>query len=255
MGKMNKENLWYRIFSDMLYQILVMAAGALLIIIGAKIPEEHGTAKDILIGLGAGTVPGGIVSFFNAALITRKYEEKHVTRDWGLVNIYETRTKMNVTCDEYLQKGKRQISMSGFGFRSLMDGQKELIEKKVREGIKIRIITMNPDSDYVRQREREEGEREGDIRESIINLGKWVEALQKIEKKKGNVQIRYYDAKPIDFYFRIDDHAFTGPYIYGKKSQYTISYEFCGDSSGFDYYAEYYDRLWNDEALMKKEPF
>lgn len=73
-----------------------------------------------------------------------------------------------------------------------------------------------------------------------------LEDLQTIAPKPENVQVKYYNSLPEDFYFRVDDHVFIGPYLYGISSQQTISYEFKGAAKGASYYKDYFEHLWND---------
>ena len=115
--------------------------------------------------------------------------------------------------------------------------------------MKIRFVTLHPDSEYVKQREKDEKEAPGQIRHTILNLQEWIEDLQKIAPKPENIQVKYYDSLPEDFYFRVDDHVFIGPYLYGISSQQTISYEFKSPAKGALYYRNYFERLWNDPAF------
>ncbi len=127
-----------------------------------------------------------------------------------------------------------------------------LVRAKVRRGLKIRIIAPDPDSEHVRERERDEKEVEGQIRQTIVNLAEWLEELREISPDSSNIQIRYYNRLPEDFYFRVDEHIFIGPYLYGISSQQTISYEFRGSSHGFTYYKDYFETLWNDSEFCRE---
>ncbi len=51
--------------------------------------------------------------------------------------------------------------------------------------------------------------------------------------------------RPLDLYFRVDNHVFIGPYLYGKTSQQTITYEFGKGGNGYTYYTKYFEDLWN----------
>ena len=56
---------------------------------------------------------------------------------------------------------------------------------------------------------------------------------------------------PLDFYCKIDDNLYVGPYLYGKESQQTISYRFSPNGKGFKYYSNYFETLWNS-PMMKE---
>ena len=55
----------------------------------------------------------------------------------------------------------------------------------------------------------------------------------------------------LDFYWRVDDELYIGPYWYGISSQQTITYKFSEGGKGFNQYTSYFDDLWNDNELTK----
>jgi hypothetical protein len=161
--------------------------------------------------------------------------------------------------------GLRYTAISGtslrLSMRSLSDttvpvqyNKSSLIEEKVKQNLKIRILTMHPDSIYLKEREKNEKEVEGQIRNTIVQLVEWVTNLKKMSPDPKNIQIKFYDALPLDSYLREDDHLFIGPYLYGKESQQTISFEF-RKAQGFAYYTDYFDKLWNDDTFLPKKDF
>ena len=56
-----------------------------------------------------------------------------------------------------------------------------------------------------------------------------------------------YKCMTLDFYWRVDDEIYIGPYWYGIGSQQTITYKFIAGKQGFEVYAEYFERLWENE--------
>ena len=55
----------------------------------------------------------------------------------------------------------------------------------------------------------------------------------------------------LDFYWRIDDELYVGPYLYGIPSQQTITYKFVNGGMGFKLYSEYFESLWNNDKLCE----
>jgi len=51
----------------------------------------------------------------------------------------------------------------------------------------------------------------------------------------------------LDFYWRVDDELYVGPYWYHVGSQQTITYKFTSGKKGFKLYEKYFEDLWNDE--------
>lgn len=53
----------------------------------------------------------------------------------------------------------------------------------------------------------------------------------------------------LNFYWRVDDVLYIGPYWYGVDSQQTITYKFSDGGKGFQQYTDYFENLWNDSVL------
>ena len=107
---------------------------------------------------------------------------------------------------------------------------------------------MNPEAEnpFLIQREKEENELEGQIRKSILDLVDWANKLNG-KRYKGKIVIKGYKCMTLDFYWRVDDEIYIGPYWYGIGSQQTITYKFIAGKQGFEVYAEYFERLWENE--------
>ena len=93
-----------------------------------------------------------------------------------------------------------------------------------------------------------ENETEGQIKHTIEELVKWADDLN-AKGYKGRILIKGYDTMTLDFYWRVDDEIYVGPYWYNVSSQQTITYKFEADGQGFDLYEEYFEKLWNDNVL------
>lgn len=236
--------------NESLTNSLIMGGGCLMVIVGAAL-SKYPRWSTIFLSIGASLIASAIVTYLNAKYALKRIAEEIVTKEWGLCAIYSSRQDMNSSCNVALQDASDQIEMIGFGFRSLRDSQDKLIRSKVKKGITVKIISMNPNSVYLTQREKDEKVAPGSIKESILQLNEWTKSLRELAPNRDNVQIRFYDSLPQDFYFRSDDHVFVGPYIYGIQSQQTISYEYTGKSKGFDHYTAYFETLWSDKEYCK----
>lgn len=174
---------------------------------------------------------------------TESYE-----KEWGLKNIYPSRSEAHV---DYNKEGfaKESCDIIAFGLKNLRSNVGELIEKNVEKGLKIRILTLQPDSLFVKKRELQEG-LIGSIRDSILELLDWIQKIRKLVPKglnaDENVQVRFYDSVPLDFYCKLDDKVYIGPYLAGKESRDIITYEF-GNGSISKMYTDYFEKLWNSE--------
>jgi len=207
--------------------------------------------KNIPISVGCSLIASSVVSYLTSKYLIRISHIKKIIEYWGLEAIYETRQEMNRSTDIAFKSLENNLDIIAWGLKSFRDAKNKVVRAKVERGLKIRIIAPYPDSEVVKQREKDEKEIEGQIKQTIINLAQWIEELKRISSDRSNIQIRYYNRLPEDFYFLVDEHIFIGPYLYGISSQQTISYEFKGTSHGFTYYKDYFEKLWNDTEFCK----
>ena len=148
--------------------------------------------------------------------------------------------------------GKVFSTINGIGVSLLLSGilgvfmnilfSRKDAKYKVCEEWKIKnIYFLNPDNPILTMRDQAEGKPEGYTKKSIMELRTFFKKTS-IRKK---VKIKYHNDLPLDLYFRVDNHVFVGPYLFGKDSQQMITYEFEKGGKGFDYYTNYFDSLWN----------
>lgn len=205
----------------------------------------------VLISIGTSIVASSIVVYLSSKYLFKQNKIKDIIEQWGLINIYRTRAEMNLSCNLELDKVNDRIDIIAFGLKGFRERHSTLITQKVKRGLKIRIISINPNSNFLMQREKDENEIEGQIKNTIIKLNEWIDELKTHQVQLGQVQIKFYDTLPFDFYFRIDNNIFIGPYLYGVSSQQTISFEFSNNSQGFEYYTTYFESIWNDTNLLR----
>jgi len=143
------------------------------------------------------------------------------------------------------------MDICAFGLRSLRHDKGRLIESRVKNGLKIRILAPHPESIFLKQREKDELVSEGSMRDSITQLIKWLEHLKSIAPNDEDVSIKLYDTLPLDFYFRQDDFLYIGPYLFGKDSLQTPSWEYRANTKIFDIYTTYFEELWCNSDFSK----
>lgn len=227
--------------------IIIMLLGVVLIIASVNNPKPN--VQSIMMGIGTSLLSSGIIVFITSLFIDDSSERIQNLNQWGIEAIYKTRGEMNISCGNYMRKAKK-IDIIAFGLRSWRDSESKAIEGLLRKGCEIRILTMNPESQNLKQREHDEKQEIGSIAHTIIQLEEWAEKLNS-KSRKGKIRIKYYDAQPLNFMFLMNNRLFLGPYEYGKGSQQTISYEFSNSGEGYRYYSEYFNNLWNDPNFSK----
>lgn len=171
---------------------------------------------------------------------------------WGVDKIFRTRAEKNYESDRILESHNiKQLDGIAFGLRSFRVQRTNDILSCLENGANIRLLVMNPYSRFAIQRAREEHEADDSISKSIEDLLKWVKNINS-RSKNGSIQIKLYNSMTLDFYWRIDDCLYIGPYLYGVPSQQTITYKFNQGGLAFEQYTEYFERLWNDKELTSQ---
>ena len=174
--------------------------------------------------------------------------------DWRLERIFKTRAEKNTESDPKLESHNVKI-LDGiaFGLSSFRSNREHDVLMCLQNGMRMRLLAMNPDSDFAKQRAIEEDVHPDSIKNSIVKLVEWVNKLNK-QSNKGKIEIKYYNAMTLDFYWRIDDELYVGPYMYNILSQQTITVKFSNGGKGFSLYSRYFEDLWNNGDLCQYPP-
>lgn len=229
--------------------IVVLLLGAVFILISL---HAGGDGKTVLLSVGCSLLATGICTGFSAVFVERVPVDP--LKPWGISRIYSTRAEMNADCDLVMDSAKDGVDVIAFGMRSYRSDKRPLTEALLQRGVSFRILTMYPDSDYIKQRDREEGHAVGDTEQSVRDLIRWADEINAVCKARdypGRIEVKGYLCMTLDFYWRVDGTVFVGPYQYGKDSQQMISFRF-DDQLGADEYRQYFETLWNAEGLTKK---
>ena len=205
------------------------------------------TNNRIWINIGCSLLASGLVIFLQTVLVNKETVDS--MQDWKLSKIYTTRMEKNKDSDPKLESILYKLDGVAFGLKTFRAKQGKVIEDCLRRGVQIRILTMDPNSPFVKQREAEENESRGQIKKTIEDLIRWAKELNlRIantgDETCGRIKVRGYTCMTLDFYWRMDDEVYFGPYWKGKGSQQTVTYKFEKGGEGFSLYTDYFDELW-----------
>lgn len=200
----------------------------------------------VWVSIGCSVLASGLVILLTAILIERQRYDP--LADWKIQKIYSTRAARNEEADPNIQKTKYRIDGIIFGLSSFRTRYGNKIEQCLQNGVNIRLLTMDPNGDYITIREQEEVNVPGSIKTTIEELVKWANRLNE-KNYTGKIVIKGYICMTLDYYWRVDDEVYIGPYLYGYKSSDTITYKFESGGKGFQYYSEYFESLWNNQNL------
>lgn len=206
--------------------------------------------KNLFMNIGCSIIASVIIAFLTQKYLERKDLIYEMIDEWQLEKIYSTREEANtLSIEKKIENLNSNLDIIAFGLDSFRNSKSKLLIKKLQKknDIQIRIITLNPNSIFVDEREKIENKAKGSIKKSIQDLSKWVDEINKVSKSK--IQIKYYDSLPLDSYMKIDGKIYIGPYEYGKMSSQSITYEFEDGGKGFNYYNSYFDDLWTSDKL------
>lgn len=179
-------------------------------------------------------------------------DEAQVTRLWKLNKIYNTRAEKNSESDPILETHTvKQLDGIAFGLSSFRNRRKNDMLACLNNGMNVRLLVMNPYGQFVSQREKEEKEPLGKIASSIIELVKWVNDLNS-QSSNGKITIKFYDCMTLDFYWRVDDIVYVGPYMLEIDSQQTVTFKYLKGGKGFTMYSDYFEDLWNNVTFCQE---
>ncbi|MCL2500495.1 MAG: hypothetical protein FWE90_09180 [Defluviitaleaceae bacterium] len=199
-------------------------------------------------------------SLIASAYIARLYShyiDQHKSSDidkWGLVKIFKTRSEMLIQNDEYIKNTKKTLDFILFAsLKMLRDSENDkIIKEKIKKGLKINILAVDPDSIFLELRHKTKKLTEGSSRDDHISLHEWILSLKKVAPNPENIKIKTYDYMLLEWYMKTDDYIFVGPHRYDLPSVNTITMGYTNNSEGYKYYNEYFNKLWNDPAFAKE---
>ncbi len=163
----------------------------------------------------------------------------------GLSAVHKYRQYENKVLNDSTMLEK--LDICAFGLRSFRDSTAKETRNACANGLVIRFLCISPSSIYLEQREKEENVGKGEIARTINDCIEYFLDLKKDFPQ--NVFVKSYDSLPLDLYWRQDDILAVGPYLFGKTSQQTITYEYKKGTAGFSYYTDYFEELWNNNEF------
>ena len=156
------------------------------------------TNDRVLLSIGCSLIASSMVILLNTFLVDAKVD-KSIDK-WRLEKIYDTRADKNKDSDPKLNRLKYKLDGIAFGLKTFRTGHTDEIEAALKRGVMVRLITMNPASKFVGQREKEEKEQSGQIRNTIQQLVEWANKLN-AEGHAGKIYVKGYSCMTLDFYW------------------------------------------------------
>ena len=232
-----------KISAERLINLVIGLIGVLLVFAGIFFIKRLDLST-VIVSVGASLIASSIVAFLSSIYIQKYRRAKEMSEIWGINSVEDKRTIMNIRIDACTEKAKRHYDIMAFGLKSLRDGNHQGVVNMLERGTKIRILSVDPDCEALKERDVQEKKAPGSTALSIRQLQEWVNDLS--SKYQGQIQLRLSKFLPSEFYCRVDDSIFVGPYQYGKESQQVFTIEFKNPGKAFSYYETYFNSIWND---------
>lgn len=226
--------------------IILLSVGTLLAILDALVWK---TPSALVVSIGCSLLASGLVLLLTTVFVD--YSKPDPLDEWKLSIIYETRAEKTKATDPKLDKARHQVDAIAFGLGNFRSRYGNKVEPFLRRGVNFRILTMDPESPFVAQREKEEDQVPGAIKHSIEELILWADKINQNSNNKGKITVKGYNCMTLDFYWRVDNMLYVGPYCYNEPSNQTITYGFEEGGKAFTRYSNYFDSIWDNEQLTK----
>ena len=217
--------------------LIFLISGFSAFIAGSRF-EPSSSWFSILISIGASLIASSFVSWVSYYYLVTENKLKDMITQWGLKGLYKRRGEIN-PLSETLLKTSKTLDIAAYGLKSFRDARHAIVEERIKnKSLKIRILTLNPDSGIVNLIDQTEGSVSGATAGTIRDLIEWVKSM-----KSKNIEIRLYDSLPMEFYFRYDNDLFVGPH-WTRTSQQTPTWHFTVNGDGAIEYAQYFEDAW-----------
>ena len=227
-------------------------AALIILVLGIVLAMLDGfvwkSTSSLALNIGCSFIASAGVGIITVLLVER--QKVNPVDEWKLEKIYSTRAERNSEADPNIENTKYCIDGIAFGLSTFRTMYGKKIEQCLKNGVQIRLITMDPEGQFISTREEEEKTAAGGIKDTITDLVNWANRLNK-SNYRGKIVVKAYKSMTLDYYWRVDDELYIGPYWYGYKSSDTITYKFCADGRGFQHYSEYFNKLWEDKELCR----
>lgn len=126
-----------------------------------------------------------------------------------------------------------------------------LLKTKLEEGCSVKLLLINPESSYVRERGLAEKQEEGPALDDFVKKVKYRDSMHQSFIKslhpdlQEKIEIRHYDSPPSLFIVDNDTTMLIGPYLYGYRGEEVPHLELETKKGGAHVpFREHFEALW-----------
>lgn len=229
--------------------IYVLAHLCLLLIGFVLLGYQNPTAKAIGASLIAAGIAGWVILVY--VLQSQKLTDRiKIVLDFGFRAAFEGRSVLiKKEYDSRLSTVSQKIDIMGFGLKTLrQDYARDFAAWRGRADVRILIIDPHypvGDSTYADQRDLEEHDKIGSIREDVEAFLK--EVAPHLAAEGPHVfQVRLYRCLPSVNLFRVDSELFWGPYLIHQQSRNSPTF-IVEEGPLFKMLMDHFDSIWSSD--------
>lgn len=203
--------------------------------------------KSIYLSIGTSLMVAGIVTAFNQLkeLAQSKIIKsiKNIIFDAGVEHIFPKRDLDKY--DELMHNLSESLDIAGYTLNAFYESYSEILLERVSSNpnLCVRILVVDPESSFSKNRAEQEGKGIGSIQDSINRLKAGFGSIS-------NIECRKIKAPLTTMLFRIDKTLFVGPHLHKKPSKATLTMELNEVGWLYDIYRKEFEDLWSDGKTL-----
>ena len=226
----------------------------LLFVSGLAIAQIGGP---ILIAIGASVSATGVCGwaiYFWIRFTDNSTQALTRIRQLGLIDAFPARSvPIRAEYEARFSIAREQIDFLGFGLRALREDFGPSFTSWLHHA-RVRILLIDPEApvpgwSYVTQRDLEEGNSAGAIRNDVVQFLQYMCPLVNAQSQR--LQIRLYSCLPALNICRIDNEIFWGPYILGEQSRNTPTFLVNRAGALYAVLANHYEEVWTNSSYSR----
>lgn len=234
-----------------LLNIVIGLLGIIIIAVGISL-SEYSILMTILLSIGTSLVASSIVSWLNAKYLVKNENIKILLTKWQILSLYKTKAEMNVDSNEALESCKKSLDIIAEGMHNFILTQDVLLRRKIKSGVKIRIISCD-NTAVLLERKKDESINgsygDSDPGEYIRQLNDWIKNIRN-DYPNCKIEIRYHSSYPSLSYMKADSTVFISPNLWLRPSQQSFALSFTEEGIGGKYFSGYFEELWNSSWFV-----
>ena len=235
-----------RFFRDQIVYLLVdivIFLLAFVFIFRGYNPNNTAQKNAVYLSIGTSLIAAGIVALLELwkDLSRNKMLERinNIILEAGVDYIFRKRDIDKY--DHLMQNLNNNLDITGYSLNGFYESYADLLMERINKvpWISVRMLVVNPDSEFSKHRAALEGKKPASVKDSINRM------KQKFGKCK-NIKLKQIDSPLTTMIFRIDDAMFVGPHFYKKPSKSTLTIELDKNGWLYEEYEKEFEKLWGD---------